>query len=94
MKYKDQKVDLLGVGIFDKKKNLFSIISEDIGNYPCFFPNFSDKKNCLISYIDALNAIDFYNQNKHTNLIYPPFIQIVKKLQEGDNPVIIMKLKD
>lgn len=90
----DKKADLIGSGIFDKRNNRFSIVKDDIENYPCFYPNFSDGENWVMSYISAMDAIEFLNQNK-TKSVYKPFSSVAEKLKMEDNPVIIIaKLKD
>jgi hypothetical protein len=90
----DKKADLIGLGIFDKKSNRLSIVKDDIENYPCFYPNFSDGENWVISYVSTTDAIEFLNQNKIKN-VYKPFSSVAEKVKIEDNPVIIIaKLKD
>lgn len=90
----DKKADLIGLGIFDKRNNRFSIVKDDMENYPCFYPNFSDGENCVVSYVSAMDAMEFLHQNK-TNSVYKPFSSVAEKLKMEDNPVImIAKLKD
>ncbi|MCF6357944.1 MAG: hypothetical protein L3J54_09090 [Draconibacterium sp.] len=56
---RDKKADLFGLGIYNKKSGEFSLISEDKENYPCFYPHFSDGENSLISFVDAIEAVEF-----------------------------------
>lgn len=85
---------MIGLGIFDKKSNRLSIVKDDIENYPCFYPNFSDGENSVISYVSTTDAIEFLNQNKIKN-VYKPFSSVAEKVKIEDNPVIIIaKLKD
>ncbi|WP_319229258.1 6-bladed beta-propeller [Draconibacterium orientale] len=91
----DKKADLLGFGIFDKKGNSFSLITEDLESYPFFFPHFSDEENGLFSWVDAIDMINFYNKNKDKYNFCSPFISTVKKLEIDYNPVLVMvKLKE
>ena len=91
----DKKADLLGFGIFDKKGNSFSLITEDQESYPFFFPHFSDEENRLFSWVDAIDMINFYNKNKDKYNFCNPFIRTVKKLEIENNPVLVMvKLKE
>nr|WP_321353850.1 6-bladed beta-propeller [uncultured Draconibacterium sp.] len=91
----DKKADLLGFGIFDKKRNSFSLITEDPENYPFFFPHFSDEENGFFSWVDAIDMINFYKKNKDKYNFCNPFISTVKKLEIENNPVLVMvKLKE
>ena len=93
--FRDNKADLLGLGIFDKKTDEFFVISEDNENYPCFFPHVSDEENRLISWGYPVDLISFYNENKEKYNFCVSFTHTVKSLEMEDNPVIIeVKLKE
>ncbi len=93
--FRDKKADLLGFGLFDKKRNSFSLIAEDMENYPFFFPHFSDEGNGLFSWVDAIDMINFYNKNKDKYNFCTPFITTVKKLEIENIPVLVLvKLKE
>lgn len=87
--FRDKKADLTGFGIFDKHTGEFSVISKDEENYPFFFPHFSNEENGLVTWVDAIDAIDFYNENKDKHNFCNPFTITVKSLNIEDNPVIV-----
>ncbi len=91
----NKRADLIGLGVFDKRDNNFSIVSDDIENYPCFYPHFSDLENSLISFVNPIEVINFFNKNKNRPYIYKPFVAVIEKIKMDDNPIIIVvKLKE
>ncbi|TDN98953.1 6-bladed beta-propeller [Sunxiuqinia elliptica] len=91
----DKKADMIGLGLFDKNNEELSIISQDIENYPCFYPHFSDGGNSVISFVDAIEAIDFYEKNKNDKNLCKSFTTAIRHLQIEDNPILIIaKLKE
>ena len=90
----DERGDLIGLGFFDKKNQHFFIAREDNENYPCFYPNFSDGENSVISFVNAMDAIDFLKKHESVK-IYQPFVNVAGRLKPDDNPVMIVaKLKN
>lgn len=91
----DQKADMIGLGIFNKKNGEFSFISQDLENYPCFYPHFSDRENCVISFVNAMEAINFFEQSNNNNNLCNSFTRAIKDLKMEDNPILIIaEMKD
>lgn len=93
--YPDKKSGLIGLGIYDKRSNKISLISQDEENLPCFYPNYSDGDNHLISFVNPTDAIVFYEQNRSLYRFNKSFNEVIQKLKIDDNPVLILvKLKE
>ena len=86
----EQKANMIGLGIFSKNNNEFSIISQDKEKYPCFYPLFSDGKDHVLSFVNPIEAITFHEQNKNRIQFNRSYDQLVKNLKIDDNPVIII----
>jgi hypothetical protein len=93
--YPDMKSGLIGLAVYDKRKNRVSLISRDDEKLPCFYPNFTDGDNSLISFIDPIEAISFYNENRYKYQFEKSFVEVIQKIKIDDNPVVmIVKLKE
>jgi hypothetical protein len=78
-----------------KKILTFSLISKNDEKYPCFYPNFSDGKNHLLSFVNSIDAITFYDQNKNKYKFNESFYDAIQNLKIDDNPIIVIaKLKE
>lgn len=89
------KANLIGLGLFDKETRQFYLLKEDMKNCPFFYPHFSDGQNSLITYVNAVDAIDFLSNNKNEPIECNAFTTATKNLKVDNNPVIIIaKLKE
>ncbi len=88
--YPDKKAGLVGLGLYNKNDRTISLISKDDKNYPCFYPNFSDGENCLLSFVNAIDAISYYEENKHNYQFPKSFNEAIQNLRIDDNPIIIL----
>jgi len=64
-----------------KKILTFSLISKNDEKYPCFYPNFSDGKNHLLSFVNSIDATNFYKQNKNKDKLMNLFMMQYKILK-------------
>jgi hypothetical protein len=93
--YPDKKSGLIGLAVYDKSKNRVSLISRDDEKLPCFYPNFTDGDNSLISFIDPIEAISFYNENRNKYQFEKSYDEVIQKIKIDDNPIVmIVKLKE
>ena len=93
--YPDKKSGLIGLAVYDKRRNSVSLISRDDEKLPCFYPNFTDGNNSLISFIDPIEAISFYNENINKYQFEKSFDELIQKIKIDDNPVLmIVKFKE
>jgi hypothetical protein len=93
--FNDKKADLIGLGVFDKTNRQFYLLNEDMKDCPFFYPHFSDGQNCLITYVNAVDAIDFLNKNKNEPIECNAFTTATKNLKVDNNPIVIIaKLKE
>ena len=88
--YSDKKAGISGLAIYNKMDNKISIIKKDEEKLPCFYPNFTDGKNHLLSFVNALDAIAAYNQHTYKNQVNTSFVKAVQNLKIDDNPIIII----
>ncbi|MDO8952665.1 MAG: hypothetical protein Q7U86_08585, partial [Draconibacterium sp.] len=88
----DVNTGSLGLGVFEKHNSRFSIISQEVTDryIPCFYPYFSDGNEHLISYISALDALEYYKKNKANPTLFKPFATMMHHTKESDNPIIIV----
>ncbi len=93
--YPDKKSGLIGLAVYDKRRNSVSLISHDDEKLPCFYPNFTDGNSSSISFIDPAEAITFYNENLNKYQFEKSFDELIQKIKIDDNPVLmIVKLKE
>ena len=86
---------MLGLGVYEKNTNRFYLVAEDKENFPCFYPLFTDGENHLLSFVNSIDAITFYEQNKSKYQFNKSFLETISKIKIEDNPVIIIvKLKE
>ncbi len=93
--YPDKKSGIIGLAFFDKSSNNISLIKNDEENLPCFYPNFTDGENHLLSFVNSIDAINFYEQNKSKFQFNKSFLETINQIKIEDNPVVIIaKLKE
>ena len=86
------KVGSLGIIAYEKSSSNSMIISNDVieDNIPCFYPFFSDGQNRLISYVDAHEAVEFYQKSKTNPKLNRKFIEVAKNMKVDDNPIVMV----
>lgn len=95
LEYSDEKAGISGLAIYNKNNKKLSLIRKDEENFPCFYPNFSDGENHLLTFVNPIDVISVYNQYTHKYQINNSFIRVAKDIKVDDNPIIIIAdLKD
>jgi hypothetical protein len=86
------KVGSLGIILHEKSSSNSMIISSDgiDDDMPCFYPYFSDGQKQLISYVDAHEAVDYYQKNKSNPKLNRKFNEAVRNLKIDDNPIVMV----
>lgn len=88
--YFDEKSGISGLAIYSKSDEKVTLIRNDEDNFPFFYPNFSDGKDHLLSFINPIDVIS--KQTRYTNKyhINNSFVDVVQNLKIDDNPIIII----
>jgi hypothetical protein len=86
------KVGSLGIILHEKSSSNSMIISNDgiDDAMPCFYPFFSDGQKQLISYVDAHEAVEYYQKNKSNPKLNRKFNEAARNLKIDDNPIVIV----
>lgn len=93
--FADKKSGLIGLGVYDKRQKYFSMIAKNDKEYPCFYPNFSDGENHLLSFVNPIDAINFYEKCNNKNQLNKSFCNVLQNLKVDSNPVIVIaKLRE
>ena len=88
--FSDEKSGISGMAIYTKMDNKITLIKKDEEKFPFFYPNFSDGKNHLLSFINPIDVISKDHQFKSKYQVNDSFVSAVKNLRINDNPIIII----